>query len=115
MSENVLKGDTIKNEALAEKKICSFFFGSSELSRISPFHPSVLAEKYHRDYRPFLLGAPGTQSLSQYMMMRSAGDDLKNKKIVFIISPQWFVKDGVKKIILIRIIHSYKPLTGCSH
>lgn len=56
-----------------------------------------MAEKYHRDYRPFLLGAPGTQSLSQYMMMRSAGDDLKNKKIVFIISPQWFVKDGVKK------------------
>ena len=96
MSENVLKGDTIKNEALAEKKYVPFF-GSSELSRISPFHPSVLAEKYHRDYRPFLLGAPGTQSLSQYMMMRSAGDDLKNKKIVFIISPQWFVKDGVKK------------------
>ncbi|EMF0052390.1 D-alanyl-lipoteichoic acid biosynthesis protein DltD [Enterococcus hirae] len=96
MSENVLKGDIIKNEALAEKKYVPFF-GSSELSRISPFHPSVLAEKYHRDYRPFLLGAPGTQSLSQYMMMRSAGDDLKNKKIVFIISPQWFVKDGVKK------------------
>lgn len=96
MSENVLKGDIIKNEALAEKKYIPFF-GSSELSRISPFHPSVLAEKYHRDYRPFLLGAPGTQSLSQYMMMRSAGDDLKNKKIVFIISPQWFVKDGVKK------------------
>lgn len=96
MSENVLKGDIIKNEALAEKKYIPFF-GSSELSRISPFHPSVLAEKYHREYRPFLLGAPGTQSLSQYMMMRSAGDDLKNKKIVFIISPQWFVKDGVKK------------------
>lgn len=55
-----------------------------------------MAEKYDRGYRPFLLGAPGTQSLSQYMMMRSAGDDLKNKKVVFIISPQWFVKDGVK-------------------
>lgn len=96
MSENVLKGDAIKNEALSEQQYIPFF-GSSELSRISPFHPSVLAEKYHRDYRPFLLGAPGTQSLSQYMMMRSAGKYLKHKKVVFILSPQWFVKDGVKE------------------
>ena len=95
MSVNVLKGDAIKNYALSEKQYIPFF-GSSELSRISPFHPSVLAEKYQRNYRPFLLGAPGTQSLSQYMMMRSAGDAMKNKKVVFIISPQWFVKNGVK-------------------
>ena len=73
MSANVLKGDAIKNKALSEKQYIPFF-GSSELSRISPFHPSVLAEKYDRGYRPFLLGAPGTQSLSQYMMMRSAGE-----------------------------------------
>ncbi|MFB8595992.1 D-alanyl-lipoteichoic acid biosynthesis protein DltD [Enterococcus faecium] len=95
MSVNVLKGDAIKSYALSEKQYIPFF-GSSELSRISPFHPSVLAEKYQRNYRPFLLGAPGTQSLSQYMMMRSAGDAMKNKKVVFIISPQWFVKNGVK-------------------
>ncbi len=64
------------------------FFGSSELSRISPFHPSVLAEKYQRNYRPFLLGAPGTQSLSQYMMMRSAGDAMKTRKssLLFLLS-----------------------------
>ncbi|WP_165003043.1 MULTISPECIES: D-alanyl-lipoteichoic acid biosynthesis protein DltD [unclassified Enterococcus] len=96
MSQNVLRGDAIKNKALSEKQYVPFF-GSSELSRISPFHPSVLAQKYNRNYRPFLLGAPGTQSLSQYMMMRSAGDALKNKKVVFILSPQWFVKEGVKE------------------
>lgn len=96
MSENVLKGDVIKNEALSKQQYVPFF-GSSELSRISPFHPSVLAKKYHRRYQPFLLGAPGTQSLSQYMMMRSAGEQLKHKKVVFIISPQWFVKEGVKE------------------
>ncbi|MBF8807652.1 MAG: D-alanyl-lipoteichoic acid biosynthesis protein DltD [Enterococcus lacertideformus] len=96
MSENILKGDIIKNKAFTEKNYIPFF-GSSELSRISPFHPSVLAEKYHRDYQPFLLGAPGTQSLSQYLMMRSVGESLKNKKVVFVISPQWFVKGGVKE------------------
>ncbi|MEY8446308.1 D-alanyl-lipoteichoic acid biosynthesis protein DltD [Enterococcus ratti] len=96
MSENVLKGDAIKNKALSDHTYVPFF-GSSELSRISPFHPSVLAKKYRREYRPFLLGAPGTQSLSQYFMMRSASDKLKNKKVIFILSPQWFVKGGLKE------------------
>lgn len=96
MATNVLRGDAIKNKAMASKKYVPFF-GSSELSRISPFHPSVLAEKYNRNYRPFLLGAPGTQSLTQAMMMHSMGKDLANKKVVFILSPQWFVKNGVSK------------------
>lgn len=55
----------------------------------------MLAEKYDRNYRPFLLGAPGTQSLTQALMMQSMGKNLSHKKVVFIISPQWFVKDGV--------------------
>lgn len=96
MSGNVLRGDSIKNQAIASGDYVPFF-GSSELSRISPFHPSVLAEKYQRGYTPFLLGAPGTQSLTQFMMMDSFGKELDKKKIVFIISPQWFVKGGVTR------------------
>ncbi|GGC75780.1 D-alanyl-lipoteichoic acid biosynthesis protein DltD [Enterococcus wangshanyuanii] len=94
MATNVLKGDAIKNKAIGSKEYVPFF-GSSELSRISPFHPSVLAEKYDRNYRPFLLGAPGTQSLTQAMMMQSMGKNLSHKKVVFILSPQWFVEQGV--------------------
>ncbi|OTN89625.1 D-alanyl-lipoteichoic acid biosynthesis protein DltD [Enterococcus sp. 7E2_DIV0204] len=94
MATNVLRGNAIKNKAIGSKEYVPFF-GSSELSRISPFHPTVLAEKYDRNYRPFLLGAPGTQSLTQALMMQSMGKNLAHKKVVFIISPQWFVKDGV--------------------
>lgn len=94
MATNVLRGNAIKNKAIGSKEYIPFF-GSSELSRISPFHPSVLADKYDRNYRPFLLGAPGTQSLTQALMMQSMGEDLSHKKVVFIISPQWFVKEGV--------------------
>ncbi|MGX7151260.1 D-alanyl-lipoteichoic acid biosynthesis protein DltD [Enterococcus ureasiticus] len=94
MATNVLRGNAIKNKAIGSKEYIPFF-GSSELSRISPFHPSVLAEKYDRNYRPFLLGAPGTQSLTQALMMQSMGKNLSHKKVVFIISPQWFVKNGV--------------------
>lgn len=96
MSGNVLRGNSIKNNAVRSGKYVPFF-GSSELSRISPFHPSVLAQKYKRDYTPFLLGAPGTQSLTQYMMMQSLGSDLAHKKVVFVVSPQWFIKGGVTR------------------
>ncbi|WP_430603398.1 D-alanyl-lipoteichoic acid biosynthesis protein DltD [Enterococcus sp. DIV0724b] len=94
MATNVLRGNAIKNKAIGSKEYIPFF-GSSELSRISPFHPSVLADKYDRSYRPFLLGAPGTQSLTQALMMQSMGKNLSHKKVVFILSPQWFVKNGV--------------------
>ena len=113
MSANVLKGDAIKTKALSENNISPFWV--EELSRISPFHPSVLAEKYDRGYRPFLLGAPGTQSLSQYMMMRSAGDDLKNKKWCLSSRLNGFVKDGVKQIISTLTILNFRPMIGCSH
>lgn len=96
MAGNVLRGNSITKEALSTDNYVPFF-GSSELSRISPFHPSVLAEKYDRGYTPFLMGAPGTQSLTQFMMMQSLGNDLKQRKVVFIISPQWFVKHGIKR------------------
>ena len=40
MSANVLKGETIKNEAMAENYVP--FIGSSELSRMDAFHPSIV-------------------------------------------------------------------------
>lgn len=89
----VFKGEKIKEDALKEGYIP--FFGSSELSRFSPFHPSALAEKYQRNYRPLLLGAPGTQSLTQFLGMNAL--NLENKKAVLIISPQWFVKEGLRE------------------
>ena len=95
LSPNVLKGKRIKEAALKQNYVP--FFGSSEWSRIDPMHPSVLAQKYHRDYRPFLLGARGTQSLTQFFVMQNIQSELKNKKAVFVISPQWFVKDGTRK------------------
>ncbi|MGX6428395.1 D-alanyl-lipoteichoic acid biosynthesis protein DltD [Levilactobacillus yonginensis] len=95
LSPNVLRGKHIKEEALKDGFVP--FFGSSEWSRFDPMHPSVLAQKYHRDYRPFLLGARGSQSLTQYFVMQNIQGQLRNKKAVFVISPQWFVKSGTRK------------------
>ncbi|EOL43156.1 D-alanyl-lipoteichoic acid biosynthesis protein DltD [Enterococcus phoeniculicola] len=96
MNDSVFRGDMIKNEAIETGKYVPFF-GSSELNRVSATHPSVLAQKYNRDYTPFLLGAPGTQSLTQYGMIKSMAKELAGKKAVFIISPQWFTPKGVNE------------------
>lgn len=92
-SVNIFKGTVVKQKALEEGYVP--FMGSSELSRMDPMHPSVLAQKYNRNYRPFLLGAAGSQSLSQFWGMQGINQQLKGKKVVFIISPQWFVKRGI--------------------
>ncbi|WP_179394005.1 D-alanyl-lipoteichoic acid biosynthesis protein DltD [Lacticaseibacillus absianus] len=92
MSPNVLAGERAKQQALALDYVP--FFGSSELSRLDPFHPSALAAKYHRNYRPFLVGAAGTQSLTHFLSDQSMLTQLAHKKAVFIVSMQWFTKRG---------------------
>ena len=91
-SKNVFKGTVVKQKALEENYVP--FFGSSELSRMDAFHPATLASHYDRSYRPFLLGGPGSTSLSQFFGMQGINQQLKNKKAVMIISPQWFVPKG---------------------
>ena len=88
----VLKGESVKNAAEKENYIP--IIGSSELSRMDPFHPSSMAQKYHWKNKPFLLGNPGTASLTQALNV-SGMSGLKGNKAVMIISPQWFTKSGV--------------------
>lgn len=91
-STNVFKGRYVKEQAFSENYVP--FFGSSELARLDAMHPSVLAEKYHRNYRPFLLGNAGSQSLAHFYAMQPVNAALRGRKAVFVISPQWFVKEG---------------------
>lgn len=72
------------------------FFGSSEWLRMDTFHPSVLAEAYDRPYRPYLMGQRGAVSLVHILGMQQIRDQLKGKKAVFVISPQWFIKEGIR-------------------
>ena len=105
----VFKGSTMKQEAFDDGYVP--FYGSSELSRFDPLHPSVIAEKYHRNYRPFLLGGPGSQSLAQFLGMQGTAKQLRNKKAVVIISPQWFTKRGQDPNAFALY---YSPLQACN-
>ncbi|EUJ46060.1 D-alanine esterification of lipoteichoic acid and wall teichoic acid [Listeria rocourtiae FSL F6-920] len=95
MNPIVVQGVAIQQKMLASNKNYLPIFGSSELSRVDQFHPNVFAEKYNRGYTPFLIGRPGTQSLSHYLDIKAMGHALKGKKVVFILSPQWFQPAGV--------------------
>lgn len=92
LSPNVLLGTRIKRQALTENYVP--FVGSSELSRLDPFHPSVLARKYDRPYQPLLLGNAGTQSLTHFINLQSTMHQLAGRKMVMIVSPQWFTPHG---------------------
>ena len=69
--------------------------GSSELEHIDPLHPSSFFMKNNKGFTPFLAGQPGTQSLTHFFYMNSVEKQLHNRKIVFIISPQWFTRKGI--------------------
>lgn len=88
----VLKGEDVKNAAVKGHYIP--IMGSSELSRMDPFHPSSIARKYHWKNQPFLLGDPGTASLTHAFSVGGM-TSLKGNKAVYVISPQWFSKSGV--------------------
>ena len=80
------------------------FFGSSEWLRFDGAHPAVLAEKYNRSYRPYLLGQRGAASLNQYFGMQQMLPQLENKQVVYVISPQWFSKMAMSQQLFSSIL-----------
>ncbi|QCZ46824.1 D-alanyl-lipoteichoic acid biosynthesis protein DltD [Levilactobacillus brevis] len=109
LSNDIFKGQALKTQAMDKGYVP--FFGSSELARQDTMHPSVLAAKYKRSYRPFLLGKAGAQSLTQFFGMQSMTKNLSGKKAVFILSPQWFTKVGQNKNAFAAY---YSPLSTAS-
>ena len=89
-----------KSKALSDTSIRFIpFFGSSEWLRFDGAHPAVLAEKYNRSYRPYLLGQSGAASLNQYFGMQQMLPEIENKQAVFVISPQWFTEEDYESAV----------------
>ena len=82
------------------------FFGSSEWLRFDGAHPAVLAEKYNRSYRPYLLGQRGAASLNQYFGMQQMLPEIEDKQAVFVISPQWFTENDYEPAVFQEYFNS---------
>ncbi|MGG1691858.1 D-alanyl-lipoteichoic acid biosynthesis protein DltD [Bacillus ginsengihumi] len=90
----MFQGEYIQSKMLESKKYFPIY-GSSELAHFDPFHPSNYFAANSDGFTPFLYGRGGCQSIIQFMNFAAHANQLKGKKLVFIISPQWFHKNGI--------------------
>lgn len=68
--------------------------GSSELSSPVPQNPSGFLPANITDFDLFLNGRGYTQSLMHALMLSAMAESI-DKKVVLIVSPQWFTTDGL--------------------
>ncbi|SDC95692.1 D-alanine transfer protein [Terribacillus halophilus] len=93
LEPSMFQGTYLQGEMLDDPDYVPIY-GSSELSRWDPFHPSNYFEVNGADYTPYLIGKGGTTSIIHDLNFATQADKLKGKQMVIIVSPQWFVKRG---------------------
>jgi D-alanine transfer protein len=87
-------GTTIYQKSLKSSNI--LVMGSSELMLdFLPQNPVNFFRKRVSDFDMYLQGEAGYLSLEHAIEMGSFDPVMKNRKVVLIISPQWFTKDGI--------------------
>lgn len=81
-------------ELISEKETLPIF-GTSELrhGQGSGYHADTIFK--NTDMKPVFIGEAGYQSLSQAITLGSLGNDVSGKKVVLIVSPQWYKPKGV--------------------
>lgn len=93
LEPNMFQGTYLQSEMLKRSTYVPIY-GSSELSRWDPFHPSNYFETNNATFTPYLIGKGGMTSIIHDVNFATHADQLKNKQMVIIVSPQWFVKYG---------------------
>lgn len=93
MEPNMFQGTYLQSEMLKSSTYVPIY-GSSELSRWDPFHPSNYFETNDAAFTPYLIGKGGMTSIIHDLNFATHAKQLKNKQMVIIVSPQWFVKNG---------------------
>ena len=106
LEPNMFQGTYLQSEMLEDSKYVPIF-GSSEFSRWDPFHPSNYFETNEADFTPYLIGKGGMTSIIHDLNFATHAEELKNKQMIVIVSPQWFVKHGTDEE---HFTPNYSPL-----
>ncbi|MEA4921958.1 MAG: D-alanyl-lipoteichoic acid biosynthesis protein DltD [Eubacteriaceae bacterium] len=71
-------------------------FGSSEFNHSvkTPFYPKKVFKD--QDVTPMIMGSAFSQSLTHTIALGGLERSMKKRKVVLIVSPQWFNKEGVR-------------------
>jgi len=93
LEPNMFQGTYLQSEMLKSSTYIPIY-GSSEMSRWDPFHPSNYFEINSASFTPYLIGKGGMTSIIHDLNFATHAVQLKNKQMVIIVSPQWFVKNG---------------------
>lgn len=93
-SLEVFKGAILQQKGLESQDILPVY-GSSEFSSVSAFHPSYLFAGSPTGFTPFLIGHGGCQDLIHVLNVASKGQALRGRKVVVILSSQWFTPKGL--------------------
>ena len=90
------KGIKILNKASSKNDI--LMLGSSELNDTdSPQSPANMFPNNSAPYDICLIGEAGTQSLLHAIKIGAIDTDLSDRKIIFMVSPQWFLGEDIDK------------------
>lgn len=95
LTDQVLKGTLIQDK-MYQSNAYYPIYGSSELEKDDPFNPAFLLNG-RKDVlkQPFLIGTGGSTDLVNAVELGSQYENLRGKKMAFIVSPQWFTKHGL--------------------
>lgn len=104
----MFQGKYIQQKMLDDKHYLPIY-GSSELARLDRFHPSNYFQVTGEPFTPFLIGKGGTESLIHLLNFSEHMDQLKDRKIVFVLSPQWFQPNGTDES---HFVPNYSSLQG---
>lgn len=94
LDPTIFQGILMQQEMLKDKQYLPIY-GSSELHRLDIYHPTNYFKMNPDGFTPFLIGRAGMYSLVHFLNLSASADSLKNRKIVIILSPEWFSKKGL--------------------
>jgi D-alanine transfer protein len=94
LDPHVFQGMLMQQKMLKNEQYLPIY-GSSELYRLDKYHPTNYFKVQPDGFTPFLIGRGGMYSLVHFLNFASTANQLKGKKIVFILSPEWFTKTGL--------------------
>lgn len=104
----MFQGKYVQQKMLEEPRYLPIY-GSSELARLDRFHPSNYFKETREGFTPFLVGRGGTESLIHLLNLSEHPNQLHGKKLVFVLSPQWFQPNGTDES---HFVPNYSSLQG---
>lgn len=104
----MFQGKYIQEKMLEDNRYLPMY-GSSELARLDEFHPANYFKENNDGFTPFLIGRGGTESLIHFLNFAEHTNQLKGKRMVFVLSPQWFQPGGADES---HFVPNYSTLQG---